>query len=117
MDCLKQVLPPKWWKGAAYVGMLAVAFGWGYRFAVPRLEVPEGWLTAFTGFSTDGERQFHLCDVGMRSLADLSTTRVGTFGVADDVVPMRLNPMTPAELKAVEARLVRACSVVEAYQK
>ena len=100
--------------------LIGICFSAGYYwrgYSEPRFDVPEEWLPAFSGFSSDGERQFFLCDVGMRSLADLSTMLVGTFGFDGKTVPMRLNPMPLDELKAVQARLERTCSMIDRYRR
>ena len=91
----------------------------GYRDAEPpRLEMPDGWQIAFAGFASDGGRHFFLCGTGMRSLADLSVVKVGTFSTDGiEILELRLNPMTPTELKVAEAILEKACWTVEAYQK
>lgn len=80
---------------------------------IPRLDIPADWLPAFSGFSSDGERHFFICDVGMKSLADLSVDRVATIGSQR----IKLNPMSPEEQRAVQARLERSCMIIDKYRK
>ena len=83
---------------------------------VPRLDIPADWLLAFSGFSSEGERYFFICDVGMKSLADLSVSRVATIG-PEKGPKIRLNPMSPEEQRAVQARLERSCMIINKYRE
>lgn len=83
---------------------------------IPRLDIPADWLLAFSGFSSDGERHFFICDVGMRSLTDLSVSRVATVR-SEKGIKIMLNPMSPKEQRAVQARLERSCMIINKHRK
>ena len=112
--------PVRVWSALALIGVLlfvSYRVGWERGYSEPRFDIPEEWLPAFSGFSSEtGERHFFLCDIGMRSLTDLSVTRVATIGPEGGAL-VELNPLSPDEQRAVQARLERSCAIIDRYRR